>query len=443
VVQKDILSPAIDLTDLGATPTTSEHRTLTKVYWRVVPIIFLGFFIAFLDRTNIGMAALQMNSAIGLSPTIFAAGAGIFFLGYVFLEVPSNLILDRVGARVWIARIMITWGLISAATALVSGPISFYAIRFLLGAAEAGFFPGVVLYLTYWFPAAHRARAASLFLIAVPASAMLGAPVSGLILSLDGYAGIEGWRWMFILEGLPAVLLGFVVLWKLTDRPEKAAWLNAEESMLLRRRLAAEQAVRHRYSVGQTLTNRGVLLLSLVNLLWVSGFYGMAIWLPQIVKSLGFTNLQVGAISAVPPALAIVGMTLWSRRSDHTGDRVWHVAISGFLAGIGAIVSALTGSPVVELIAITVGMVGAYCFLPVFWALPQELLGGTAAAAGIALISAIGNVGGFVGPYLVGWLNKLFGNFEYSLIALGTLFFLSSVAVLLIRHDPALRPREA
>jgi MFS transporter, ACS family, tartrate transporter len=403
---------------------------IRKVGWRLLPFLGLLYFVAFLDRVNVGFAALTMNADLALTATQFGRGAGIFFLGYVLFEVPSNVMLARLGARVWIARIMISWGLLSAGMAFVSGPWSFYVVRFLLGVAEAGFFPGMIYYLTCWFPAAYRARIVGSFMIALPLSSIIGAPLSTSLLSLN-WAGLAGWQWMFLLEGIPAVLLGFAVLLWLTDAPERAGWLAPEERRWLTETLAAERAAQEsvrRLTLRDALTSVRIWTLGLVYFGAVVGLYALGFWLPQIIQGLGegLTNFEVGLTTVVPYTVAAIAMVLWSAHSDRTGERRWHFALSAFVASVALAASGvLHGSPLASLVALTVAAAGIYATLPVFWTLPTALMTGTAAAAGIALVNSIGNVGGFVGPLLVGYFKDETGDYAVGLAILAVLVALS------------------
>jgi MFS transporter, ACS family, tartrate transporter len=420
-----------------------ERRTLGKIAWRLIPFMGLLYFVAFLDRVNIGFAALTMNADLGLTPAMFGFASGIFFLGYVLFEVPSNVILERVGARLWIARIMISWGLLSATTAFVGGVDSLYVLRFLLGVAEAGFFPGMILYLTYWFPAGHRARILSAFMIALPISSVVGGPLSTAMLSLEA-AGLRGWQWMFLMEGVPAVLLGLAVLIFLRDGPAKAAWLAADERAWLEGELARERAAlatTHRTGLAHALREPRVWLFGLIYFGMLVGMYGYGFWLPQIIKGLGdLSNLQVGCIAALPYSVAAVAMFFWGRHSDRTRERVWHVAIAAFIGAAGLAMSAqLDSMPLLALMALGVSAVGIYAALPVFWTLPTSMLTGSAAAAGIALVNSIGNIGGFLGPTLVGYIKDATGSYAASLWTLAALITMSGLCVLALRlrHAPA------
>jgi MFS transporter, ACS family, tartrate transporter len=405
---------------------------LRKVAWRLVPFLGLGYFFAFLDRVNVGFAALTMNADIGLSAAAYGFGAGIFFIGYVLFEVPSNVILARVGARIWIARIMISWGLLSAAMALVEGPTSFYVLRFLLGVAEAGFFPGIIYFLSCWFPSAYRARILGAFMVAIPLSGVLGAPLSTQLLGLAGF-GLAGWQWMFILEGLPAALLGLAVLKYLRDRPADAEWLEPHERELLDAELAREgPAAAHVPGVGRVLANPVVWLFGLAYFGIIVGFYGYNFWLPQMVKSLGaLSNVEVGLLLMIPSALAGIVMVAWGLHSDRSGERRWHAALPALLAAVALAASAtLQGLPVAAIVALMVAGIGAFSALPVFWTLPAARLTGPAAAAGIALVNSIGNVGGFVGPSLIGQVKEATGSFAPALWVLAAAMAVAAIIVL-------------
>jgi ACS family tartrate transporter-like MFS transporter len=404
-----------------------ETRVLRKVTLRIVPFVMLLYFIAFIDRVNIGFAALTMNKDLGFSPTVFGFGAGIFFLGYFLFEVPSNLVLDKVGARIWIARVMITWGLISGAMGFVQGPNSFYALRFLLGAAEAGFFPGIILYLSYWFPARQRAAVTAIFMAAAPLSTVLGSPVSGALLEIHGVLGLSGWQWMFIVEAVPAIILGIVVLFYMTDRPEKAKWLRDDERNWLVNTMNAEAAKKAgtaSHSVWRGLADPRVIALSLVYFGTSAGLYTLGIWAPQIIKEFGLSSLQVGFLNALPGIVAIVAMVLWARHSDRSGERTWHVVVACLLASLGLVLAGFAGSVLAVLLALTLVNIGISSAKPPLWSMPTMFLSGSAAAAGIATINSIGNLGGFVGPAMIGWIKDLTGSFQ------GGLFFVAGLLVL-------------
>ena len=431
-------SSAPDASQSGVAKSDVERSTIRAISYRLIPFLILAYFFSYLDRVNLGFAALTMNADLKFSPLIFSWGAGIFFIGYFLFEVPSNLALEKFGARRWIARIMVTWGIISAAMIWVSGPWSFYILRFLLGVAEAGFFPGIILYLTYWYPAEYRARFLAAFAVAVPVSTVIGAPISGLLLGLDGMMGLRGWQWLFIIEGIPSVLLGIVTWFYLTDKPAKATWLTAEQKAWLSSRLdsevAAKQAARH-LSLGQALASPRVLTLSLVYFGFVGALYGMQFWLPQIVKAFGFSNAQTGFVTAVPYLFGAVAMILWARHSDRTRERVWHVALPLLLTAVALGVSGYVQDPMVTLVALTFAAIGTFCTFGVFWTLPMAWLTGTAAAAGIALINSIGNLAGFGGPYLIGWVKDSTGSTATGLLVLAILPLIAGLLVLLGKHE--------
>jgi len=422
------------------------RATLAKVTLRLIPFMFLLYIIAFLDRVNVGFAALQMNEDLGFSDVVYGFGAGIFFIGYFIFEVPSNLIMERVGARVWIARIMITWGIISAAMFLVSGPISFYVLRFLLGVAEAGFFPGMILYLTYWFPARERAKAVALFMTAIPIAGVVGSPLSGLLLTLDGLGGLAGWQVMFLAEGIPAVLLGFVVLLYLPNGPNDASWLNPEGRDWLRGALERENRIKSdhgEYTTRQALTNSKVWLLAAVYFGVVTGVYGVGLWLPLIIEGFsGYGDLTVGLMSAIPYVFGAIGMVAFAWHSDATGERRWHVAVAALIATGGLVLTGLVGGSIVlQMAALSVAALGIYSTLATFWSLPTAFLSGTA-AAGIALVNSVGNLGGFVGPYAVGYLTEATGSPYAGMLFLAVLILAAGFLALAVRHARSLEAVE-
>jgi ACS family tartrate transporter-like MFS transporter len=415
-----------------------EKRVLRKVTLRIVPFVMLLYFIAFIDRVNIGFAALTMNKDLGFSPSVFGFGAGIFFLGYFLFEVPSNLILEKVGARLWIARVMITWGMVSAAFAFISGDTSFYILRFLLGAAEAGFFPGIILYLSYWFPARYRAGVVSLFMAAAPISVVLGSPISSALLEMHGLLGLRGWQWMFLMEAIPAVVLGFVVLVYMTDRPEKAKWLRDDERQWLVNVMNAEHAAKAAtasHSIWRGLADLRVLALSLVYFGTSAGLYTLGIWAPQIIKEFGLSTMQVGLLNAIPPTVAVVAMVLWARHSDRTGERTWHVVAACIAASAGLMLAGAATSVISVVAALTLVNIGISAAKPPLWSMPTMFLSGSAAAAGIATINSIGNLGGFVGPAMIGWIKDLTGSFQGGLYFVAGLLVLSAVLTLVLSRS--------
>src|SRR5437899_2626904 len=411
-----------------------ETSTIRAISWRLIPFLVLAYFFSYLDRVNLGFAALTMNVDLKFTPLVFAWGAGIFFIGYFLFEVPSNLALEKFGASRWIARIMVTWGIISAAMALTSGVTSFYVLRFLLGVAEAGFFPGIILYLTYWYPAEYRARFLAAFAIAVPVSTVIGAPVSGLLLGLDGAMGLKGWQWLFIIEGIPSVLLGIVTWFYLTDKPEKADWLSSEQKAWLAAKLQAETATKQAAShmtLGQALSSGKVIALSLIYFGFVGALYGMQFWLPQIVKAFGLTNAQTGFVTAIPYLFGTIAMILWARHSDATRERVAHVGGPLLLTALALGVSSYITNPAITMVVLTVAAIGIFCTFAVFWTLPTAWLSGTAAAGGLALINSIGNLAGFGGPYLIGWMKEATGNTSTGLLVLSLLPLAAGLLVFL------------
>jgi len=413
-----------------------ETRVMRKISLRIVPFIMLLYFIAFIDRVNIGFASLTMNKDLGFSPSVFGFGAGIFFLGYFLFEVPSNLILHKVGARIWIARVMITWGIVSAGMAFIQGSTSFYVLRFLLGVAEAGFFPGIILYLSYWFPARKRAAVTALFMAAAPLSTALGSPVSGALLEMHGVLGLAGWQWMFLIEAFPAVILGVVVLFYMTDRPEKAKWLADDERTWLVNEMNAEQAAKSgtaSHSIWRGLADPKVLTLSLVYFGTSAGLYTLGIWAPQIINQFGLTSLQVGFLNAIPATLAVVAMVLWARHSDRTGERKWHVAAACLLASAGLVLAGYSTTVVAVLMALTLVNIGISSSKPPLWTMPTMFLSGSAAAAGIATINSIGNLGGFVGPTVMGSLRGSTQSYSSGLLLLAAALVVEAVLVMTLR----------
>jgi ACS family tartrate transporter-like MFS transporter len=393
--------------------TLDERPALTasataKVRRRLLPFLIACYLAAYLDRVNVGFAALEMNADLGIGPEAFGFTAGIFFLGYCLFEVPSNVILERVGARIWIARIMITWGLISGAMAFVTDATSLAVARFFLGVAEAGFFPGIIFYLTRWFPQQDRARIISMFMAAVPLSIVIGAPISGWILdAFRDVAPLKSWQWLFVIEAAPAILLGFAALRILIDRPEDAKWLSARERRALSETLDAERAEverRHAYTLRDALTDPRIIALGVVYFGIAGGLYGLTFWLPQIVKNFGAGNTATGLITAAPYLVSALAMVAWGARSDRTGERIWHIAIPCLTAGAALIIGTATAQPALAMLAITIAAVCIFAALPTFWTLPTAMLTGAAAAGGVALINSIGNIGGFVGPTVIGWI---------------------------------------
>ena len=419
-----------------------ERRTLRKVSLRIIPFIMLLYFMVFIDRVNIGFASLQMNKDLGFSPAVFGFGAGIFFWGYFLCEIPSNVALHRFGARLWIARIMVSWGILAGIESQIQGPTSFYVLRFLLGAAEAGFFPGVILYLSYWFPARQRAAAVSLFMASAPLSTAIGSPLASTILGLNGALGLAGWQWLFILEAVPSVLLGFVTLATMTDRPEQAKWLaDAERDWLVSTMTAerAGKAATETRSVWRALADPRVLGLALVYFGTSAGLYTLGVWAPQIIKSFGLPTSEVGLLNALPPTVAVVGMVLWSRHSDRTNERPWHVIIACLAAAVGLTLAGLSPNVVAVVAALMLVNVGIVSAKPPLWAMPTMFLSGPAAAAGLAAINSIGNLGGFAGPAMIGWIKSLTGSFAGGLYFVCGLLVVSAFVTFLVSRS-AVRP---
>jgi MFS transporter, ACS family, tartrate transporter len=416
-----------------------QRRTILKVSWRLLPLIVLAYLVAYIDRTNIAFAALTMNKDLGLSAYVYGLGAGIFFIGYAMFEVPSNVILARVGARVWIARIMITWGIVSGLMAATSGAASFLTLRFLLGVAEAGFFPGIIYYLSTWFPSAWRARVISALFLAQPVSNALAAILSGAILEMDGILGLKGWQWVFIIESIPAIVLAFVVLIQMTDRPAQARWLSEGERTWLEGELAAEQRqieARGKLNLWQSLTDRRVLILSMIYLGMMTATYGITFFLPQIIKGFGLSNLMTGFVSAVPYSIGALGLLAWGYSSDKRRERRLHLMVAMLVAAAGLACAGFFGVSWWALLAMAVTAVGLYGSRPSFWPMPSLFLTGTAAAAGIALINSIGALGGYFGPFVVGWIKDSTNSYEAGLYFLAVCA-LASAAITRFATQPA------
>ena len=387
-----------------------ESATYLKVTVRLIPFLFVCYVTAYLDRVNVGFAKLQMLDDLHFSEAVYGLGAGIFFFGYLIFEVPSNLLLHRIGARLCISRIMISWGLISGAMIFVNSPTTFYVLRFLLGVAEAGFLPGVILYLTYWYPPSRRAKVTALFMAAIPMAGVIGGPLSGWIMvSFAGVNGWAGWRWMFLIEAVPSVLIGLLALFYLDDGIRKAKWLSDEQKHLLEANLAKEAQKDACHSLRGVVGNPKVWLCCLIYFCFVMGVYGVSFWLPSMIKASGIDNpLQIGLLSTIPYAAAVVGMILVGRHADRQQERRWHLAIPAMIGALGLIVSAaFSDNTLVTLAALTVATFGIMTTTPLFWSLPTAFLGGAAAAAGIAMINSLGSMAGFVSPYVMGWIKEL------------------------------------
>lgn len=425
-----------------------ERTAVARVIRRLIPFLFIAYVVAYIDRVNIGFAATELQRDLGLNNADYGLGGGLFFLGYCLFEIPSNLILDRVGARLWMARILIGWGLVSMSMMFMTGATSFYVLRVLLGIAEAGFFPGAVLYLTYWIPASERARAGALFMAAAPVAVIVGAPLSEALLALDGRFGLRGWQWLFLAEGLPAVVLGAIAWYYLTDRPEQADWLSPAERVWLTERLNRERAARgaaHGLSdLRHTLTGK-VWLLSFIYFLNTLVTYGVFLWLPKILRDVsGFRGLTLSAVTAVPFVVALIGMVIIGRHSDRTGDRKWHVAACALTASVGLVLAAVFQDSVLLIVlSFMLSQLGQRSVMSVFWAIPPIFLSGTAAAAGIALINSIGNLGGAVGPTVVGWLRESSGAYTSGLLTLAAVLLLEAGLVITLRLPATGVPRAA
>src|SRR4051812_19888291 len=423
-----------------------EKCVIGKVMRRLIPFLILCYFVAYLDRVNVGFAKLHMNQALGFSEAAFGLGAGLFFIGYFVFEVPSNIFLEKVGARIWIARIMITWGIVSAAFAFIpsiSGATGvskegvFYTLRLLLGACEAGFFPGIIFYLTLWFPSAYRARVISLFMLAIPISSIIGSPISGMLLGLSGW-GLDGWQWLFLLEALPSVLVGIGVLVYLTDFPRQARWLQQDEVTWLENTLATERKNKEKVehlSLWQSLTDPRIILCALVYFCLNAASYGVAFFLPTIIKGFGVSDTQTGLLAAIPFVFGAIGMVLLGRHSDRTMERKGHVALALLMAAIGIGISGLVSSPVLIMALLCFAQIGVSAVPPMFWPLPASFLTGASAAAGIAAINSLGNLSGFAGPYAMGYLKDLTGTFTTGLLLLAGCALVGAAAVMSLRID--------
>jgi ACS family tartrate transporter-like MFS transporter len=408
-----------------------ETRTVKKITWRIVPFIIALYFVSFLNRVNVGFAGLTMNHDIGLTPAMFGFGAGIFFVGYIVFGMPSNLALQRVGARRWIALLMVVWGGLSAGTASVSGPYSFYVLRFLLGLAEAGFFPGIILYLSYWFPARHRALVTAIFMTAAPLSNMIGSPISGAIMGMDGIAQIHGWQWLFILEAAPTIALGVIAFFFLTDKPEDARWLETEEREWLTLEMDRERAAKATgaaFSVWAATKDPRVLALALVYAGTSTGLYAIGIWAPMIISHFGFSYFELGLVNAIPNVVAVVGMVLWAKNSDRTGERRLHVSIACLAAGAGMLLAGYAPSALLLIVGLSVANFGINAAKPPLWSMPTQFLSGSAAAAGIALINAMGSlIGGTIGPMVIGKLREISGDYSFGLYFVSGTLIVSAV----------------
>jgi MFS transporter, ACS family, tartrate transporter len=423
---------------------------VSKISWRLIPLLFLCYIIAYIDRINVGFAGLQLQKAFGVDSSryyeIYGLGSGLFFIGYFMFEVPSNLILHRIGARIWIARIMVFWGIISSAMMFIKSPAQFYVMRFLLGVAEAGFFPGIILYLTYWYCTRDRARTVALFSTAATLSGFINSPVSGTLLQLDGYKGLAGWQWLFLLEGIPAVLVGILVFCVLPDGPRKARWLSEEEKSCLIAELARDEeqaGSAKKHGLRDAFTSGRVWLLCAIYFLLNVGGYGCEMWLPQIIRSFShLSEFKIGLLNGIPYLAATIFMVFNGRHSDRSGERRWHVAGSAIAGAAGFIASAYTGNVALSLAALAIAFAGVKGMVGPFWALSTASLGGAAAAAGIAWINSVGNLGGFVGPTVVGYIKKATGSYAGAVITLGCALAILACLAVILRPGPERQRQE-
>jgi D-galactonate transporter len=414
--------------------TSNIDRIYKKITWRLIPFLLFCYILSYLDRVNIGFAKLQMLGDLQLSDAVYGMGAGVFFLGYFFFEVPSNIIMHKVGARRWIARIMISWGVLSAAMMFVESATSFYVLRFLLGLAEAGFFPGIIYYLTRWYPADRRGRATSLFLTAIALAGVIGGPLSGWIMrDTNGLAGLAGWQWMFLFEGIPSVLAGFFLLRYLDDKVEDATWLTDAEKREVIALLQTEEVGKSHSSARKAFSSGKTWLLSAIYFLFVFSLYGISFWLPAIIKAAGVQDvLDIGLLSALPWAAGVIAMLLIARSADRRGERRWHIAIPALAGTIGFIISVKFSANVpIAMLGMAVATMGIMSALPIFWSIPTAYLGGAGAAAGIALINSFGNLSGFAGPSLMGWIKSATGSLDSGVYMLAACLLAGGLLTLL------------
>jgi len=417
------------------------EQLLRRIMLRILPFIFACYVISYLDRTNVGFAAISMNKDLGLTATMFGWAAGLFFFGYFIFEIPSNLLMQRFGARIWIARIMITWGLISMATAFATGPVSFSIMRFLLGVAEAGFTPGVYLYFTYWFPGKWRAKATAAFLLGIPTANIFGSPLSGWLLEIHDIMGLKNWQFLLVAEALPAVLLGIACLFVLVDNPAKAKWMSAREKSWLNNQLTQEQqaiGASHGSTLKSALTNPKVFTLAVINFCCIVGSVGIGIWMPQIIKSLGMQNSTVGLIAALPYILGAVSMTIWSRLANRSKQRLPYVVSALAFAAVSLVAAALIDNPVLKITSLAFAVASILSFQATFWAIPSTILTGRAAAGGLALIVSIGNLGGFAGPFMIGLIKDATQSYSGPFFAVAAILMVGTCLMLWL-GDPAQR----
>jgi len=418
------------------------NKLLIKVSWRLIPLLFCSYICAYLDRINIGFASKNLKEELNFSDSVYGLGAGIFFLGYALFEIPSNVIMEKVGARRWIARIMISWGLISAAMAFVNSSTTFYILRFSLGIAEAGFFPGIILYLTYWFPPSHRGKSISRFMTAIPLSGLIGAPLSGALLNMDGIATLHGWQWLFILEALPSVLMGVYIFCFLPDNPEDAKWLNAHEKAIISKAIIEEESKIHSSSIKPNpylaFFSLPVWYMALIYFFQVTGLYGIGLWLPDLLRSathLG--NIQTGFLTAIPFLAGAISMAIWGWNSDRLKERKWHLLLGNLLGSMGFVIAGLNPeSLAMALVGITIASMGVHATFGPFWALKTTLLAPGIAAIGIALINSIGNLGGFMGPSITGFLKEKTGSLSWGLILYASTSFLAAFLIFFLKLKP-------
>jgi D-galactonate transporter len=415
--------------------TPFEEATYLKVTWRLIPLLLLCYIVAYLDRVNVGFAKLQMAGDLGFSDTVYGLGAGMFFIGYFFFEVPSNIILHRVGARVWIARIMVTWGIISGGMMFVQTETQFYVMRFLLGLAEAGFFPGIILYLTYWYPSHRRARIVSMFMTGIPLAGVIGGPLSGWIMkSWDQVSGLHGWQWMFLLEAIPSVIIGVVVYFYLDDRITSAKWLKDEERDVLQKRIQEEESDKEHVPMMQVFKSGRMWTMSAIYFTMAMSLYGVSFWLPTIIKGMGVTdNLEIGMLSSLPWIASVFSMLLFARSADKMRERRWHVVIPMLMGSTGLILSVLlSGNHYLSFAALILACMGIVSAIPLFWSLPTAFLVGAGAAAGIAAINSIANLAGFLAPYLVGWLKQLTSSTDSGMYMLAAALVIGAAITLMV-----------